>query len=79
MMPAGQWHLAAAAGFCSWVARLRAPEIAVHRIHVIPRCSRWSLVLADAACCLLVEAVRSGSHARARLLGFFLVDFPLAQ
>ncbi len=51
----------------------------MHRIHVFPRCPRLSLVLADAACCLLVVAVRSGSHARARPLGSFLVDFPLVQ
>ncbi len=60
-------------------ARWIAPEPAVHRINVFLRCLRWSLVLADAVCWVLVVEVRSSPHARAGLLGFFLGYILFAQ
>ncbi len=78
-VPGREWHRVAAAVICSWFARSRAPEPVVHRIHVFLVFLWWSLELADAACCLLVVAVRSGSCARAGPLGSFTVFLPLAQ
>jgi hypothetical protein len=78
-VPGREWHRVAAAVICSWFARSRAPEPVVHRIHVFLGYLWWSLELADAACCLLVVAVRSGSCARAGPLGSFTVFLPLAQ
>ncbi len=58
---------------CLAAARSMAPRPAVHRIRVTPGILRWSLVLADAARCLLGEVVRSGIHARGEPLGSFIV------
>jgi hypothetical protein len=76
---AGAWRGAGQAASCPVVAPSGAPGPRLHRILVVPRCTWWSLVLADAACWeLVVEGLRSGPHIRACLLGFFRVYLAFA-
>ncbi len=64
---------------CPVEAPLDAPGPIPRRIIVFRCCSRWSMVLADAACWGLVEVVlRSGPHDRASPLGSFPVDLVIA-
>ncbi len=64
---------------CLDAARLTAPRPIPHRVNVVPLTLWWSLVLADAVCCPLVEVVRSGPHARGGTLGFFSVTIVFEQ
>ncbi len=70
---------ATAARSCPVEAPSDAPGPIPRRIIVFRCCSRWSMVLADAACWGLVEVVlRSGPHDRASPLGSFPVDLDIA-